>query len=78
MDHGDGRREKACIKPGKVNVREIVGKLEGEVRPRDEIAMPDDYSRLECDICGIPIENPFLLLSSVVASTYDMRVFSMD
>ena len=25
-----------------------------------------------CDLCGIPLENPFLLSSSVVASTYDM------
>ena len=28
--------------------------------------------RLKCDLCGIPLENPFLLSSSVVASTYDM------
>lgn len=27
---------------------------------------------LSCDICGVPLENPFLLSSSVVASTYDM------
>lgn len=31
-----------------------------------------DFSCLKSDICGIPIENPFLLSSSVVASTYDM------
>lgn len=47
MDHGDGRWEKACIKPGKVNIREIVGKLEGEVRPRAEIAMPGDVQVLK-------------------------------
>jgi dihydropyrimidine dehydrogenase (NAD+) subunit PreA len=27
---------------------------------------------LTCDLCGVPLENPFLLSSSVVASTYDM------
>ena len=27
---------------------------------------------LSSDICGVPLENPFLLSSSVVASTYDM------
>ena len=27
---------------------------------------------LSCDICGVKLENPFLLSSSVVASTYDM------
>ena len=27
---------------------------------------------LSCDLCGVTLENPFLLSSSVVASTYDM------
>lgn len=34
---------------------------------------------LSCDLCGIPLENPFLLSSSVVASGYEMcaRAFDM-
>lgn len=34
---------------------------------------------LSCDICGVPMENPFLLSSSVVSSTYEMcaRAFEM-
>lgn len=34
---------------------------------------------LSCDICGVPLENPFLLSSSVVASNYEMcaRAFEM-
>jgi dihydropyrimidine dehydrogenase (NAD+) subunit PreA len=42
------------------------------VRPECETDLPADENRLRCDICGIPLENPFLLSSSVVASTYDM------
>ena len=68
----DAKCEKACIKPGEVNIRGITQRLYNELRPGAEIAIPGEYSRLECDICGIPIENPFLLSSSVVASTYDM------
>ena len=33
---------------------------------------PQDENRLRTQMCGIPMENPFLLSSSVVASTYDM------
>lgn len=39
----------------------------------------DVESILKTNICGIPLENPFLLSSSVVASTYEMcaRAFDM-
>ena len=37
-----------------------------------EIPSPDTEERLAADFCGIRLENPFLLSSSVVASTYDM------
>ena len=38
------------------------------------IEVSDDTDRvsLECDLCGVKLENPFLLSSSVVASNYDM------
>jgi len=42
------------------------------VKPHLEIALPEDEHRLRTELCGIPLENPFLLSSSVVASTYDM------
>ena len=47
-------------------------KLNNDVRPELEIDMPDNEDRLRCDFCGISLENPFLLSSSVVASNYDM------
>ena len=64
--------EKACVRPGEVPVRTLMQRLAEEVRPKAEIPLPADENRLQCDLCGIPLENPFLLSSSVVASTYDM------
>ena len=64
--------EKACVRAGKVPVKQIMTRLYDEVREKAEIAIPEDKKRLTCDLCGIPLENPFLLSSSVVASTYDM------
>ena len=64
--------EKACLRSGKVPIKELMMRLYDEVRPSLEISAPADNSRLKTDFCGIPLENPFLLSSSVVASTYDM------
>ncbi len=63
--------EKACIRPGEVPIRALMGRLRSAV-PDLEIPLPKDESRLRTELCGIPLENPFLLSSSVVASTYDM------
>ena len=64
--------EKACIRAGEVPVRQLINRLYSEVKPGLEIPNPDNMDRLKTDMCGIPLENPFLLSSSVVASTYDM------
>lgn len=64
--------EKACVRAGKVPIKALMTRLYDEVRPLLEIPAPADKNRLKTDLCGIPIENPFLLSSSVVASTYDM------
>ena len=68
----DARCEAACISSGRVPIQRLMSALHKKVAPNVEIDIPDDEDRLGCDICGIPIENPFLLSSSVVASTYDM------
>ena len=67
-----GDCEKACIKAGQVPIKKLMSQLIETVRPQAEIAIPQNEDRLKTEICGIPIENPFLLSSSVVASTYDM------
>ena len=64
--------ERACVRPGQVPIRHLVNRLYQEVKPEVETAVPPDESRLRCELCGKPLQNPFLLSSSVVASTYDM------
>ena len=61
----DGRCEKACL--GQVKIRELISAV-----PERKEKKKIDYDCLKTDFCGIPLENPFLLSSSVVASTYDM------
>lgn len=69
----DAPCEKACIVGRKklpVEVCDIIRALKD-----DQKALPahviEDVD-LSTDICGVKLENPFLLSSSVVASTYDM------
>ena len=64
--------ETACVRAGEVSIRRLVTRLYDEVRPQLEIAAPTNEDSLKTELCGIPLENPFLLSSSVVGSTYDM------
>ena len=65
--------EKACVLSlGKepVSMREIFMELSKEREKLPDVKLRD--VDLSTEICGVPLENPFLLSSSVVASTYDM------
>ena len=64
--------QRACVRAGEVPIRDLIHRLYDQVKPECETPLPPDERRLACDLCGIPLENPFLLSSSVVASTYDM------
>ncbi len=64
--------EDACVRAHEVPIRKLVTRLCDEVKTELDVPAPTDESRLRTDLCGIPLENPFLLSSSVVASTYDM------
>ena len=64
--------ETACIRPHEVPIRELMTCLHEKVKPELEISEPEDENHLRTELCGIPLENPFLLSSSVVASNYDM------
>ena len=64
--------ERACVRAGEVPIRDLMNRLYYQVKPVCETPLPENEDRLKCDLCGIPLENPFLLSSSVVASTYDM------
>ena len=68
----DAPCENACVRPKRVPIRHLMTRLYEEVRPMLEAPIPQDEDRLRTQLCGIPLENPFLLSSSVVASTYDM------
>ena len=64
--------EAACVRPGEVPIKGLIRRLHEEVRPKLELPEPENEDCLRTELCGIPLENPFLLSSSVVASTYDM------
>ena len=64
--------ERSCVRAGEVPIRDLINRLYYQVKPDCETPLPENEDRLRCDLCGIPLENPFLLSSSVVASTYDM------
>ena len=64
--------EAACVRAGQVPVRALMMRLHDEIKQELEIELPASEERLRTQMCGIPLENPFLLSSSVVASTYDM------
>ena len=64
--------EDACVHPHEVPIRNLMMRLHDEIKPELEVSFPADEDRLRTQLCGIPLENPFLLSSSVVASTYDM------
>ncbi|MBQ1820119.1 MAG: NAD-dependent dihydropyrimidine dehydrogenase subunit PreA [Clostridia bacterium] len=68
----DAPCEQACVRQNEVPIRSLLTRLHDAVRPALEEAPPKDDAFLSTDFCGIPLENPFLLSSSVVASTYDM------
>ena len=64
--------EDACVRSHQVPIRDLITRLHEDIRPQLEIPEPDNYERLRTELCGVPLENPFLLSSSVVASTYEM------
>ena len=68
----DAPCESACLRPHAVPIKNLIMRLKKEVAPCLKISLPTNESKLQTDLCGIPLENPFLLSSSVVASTYDM------
>ena len=74
----DAPCERACVRPGQVPIRALMTRLHDEVRPVCDVTPPADEARLTTDLCGIPLENPFMLSSSVVASNYDMCARAFD
>ncbi|MBO7048329.1 MAG: NAD-dependent dihydropyrimidine dehydrogenase subunit PreA [Spirochaetia bacterium] len=70
--------EAECVRPHQVPIKSLVTRLYDQVRPEIEVPVPSDEERLKTDLCGIPLENPFILASSVVSSSYDMCARAFD
>lgn len=68
--------EDAC--PKKVKIKDLINEIK-ENKNKIETMPEDKDVDISCDICGVKLENPFLLSSSVVASNYEMcaRAFEM-
>lgn len=70
--------EEKCVRPAEVPIRDLINRLYDQIKPMCETPLPADEEKLRCDLSGIPLENPFLLGSSVVASNYDMCARAFD
>ena len=65
-----GKCQEACI--NKVDIRNLLLRLNSEVKNTLEITKIDNEDRLRCHFFDFELENPFILSSSVVGSTYEM------
>ena len=71
----DAKCENACILNDKVKIKDIMVSVNEQKKNfKKEIKKAD----ISTDFCGIKIENPFLLSSSVVSSTYEMVARAFD
>lgn len=72
--------EGECVSvcPTGTPIPEILSKLRENMDTMEDASGMQEID-LSCDICGVPLENPFLLSSSVVASGYEMcaKAFEM-
>lgn len=74
----DAPCEKSCIRPTyPVHIKDIICALKNDSKNFEPV--PETPVDLSCDFLGVHMENPFLLSSSVVASTYEKisRAFDM-
>ena len=74
----DAPCEKACLRSGLVPIKKLLNRLQNEIIPILDTPIPTNEDRLKTDFCGIPLENPFFLSSSVVASNYDTCARAFD
>ena len=64
--------EDACVRAHEVPIRALMTRLYEQIRPSLDIRAPQTEERLRTEMCGVALDNPFLLASSVVTSSYDM------
>lgn len=71
----DGACQAVC--PAKVPIRDLMGRLYQEKKD-EKVSLDLESVDLSCEICGVPLENPFMLSSSVVASNYEMTARAFE
>ncbi len=59
----DAPCEKHCLAPNSVRIKDILSYC---LKKKKENPIENKHGDIHTDICGIPIENPFLLSSSVL------------
>lgn len=73
----DARCESACVqKVNPIHIRRVLTALQEDRLKWEEI--PETEVDLSCNFLGIHLENPFLLSSSVVASSYEKLARAFD
>ena len=75
------KAEEACVlsKFGKgVRIKEIMSALKEASTHLKEVNADTPEPNLSMDVCGVKLENPFLLSSSVVASNYEMCAKALE
>ncbi|MBP9997206.1 MAG: NAD-dependent dihydropyrimidine dehydrogenase subunit PreA [Lachnospiraceae bacterium] len=72
----DGHCKADC--PIDVPIKETICDIYDKTMSPEILPMKEEVD-ISCDICGVKLENPFILASSVVASTFEMcdKAFSM-
>ena len=81
--HCDAGCEKACVLAKQehdtaVHVRRLMKAAAGIYQAKESYPVEKFEPDLSLDICGVKLENPFLLSSSVVASNYEMIAKAFD
>ena len=79
LSEGCGGCDRPCLSacPVHVDIPRLMNDLSREAGKLEDAPGFQDID-LSCELCGVPLENPFLLSSSVVASTYEMCARAFD
>lgn len=71
----DGGCQTVC--PAQVPIQKMMERLRKKEKEEEQLLDLEKVD-LSCEICGVPLENPFLLSSSVVASNYEMTARAFE
>ena len=67
----EGFCQKKC--PKNINIKKIICENSEKIKNTNKIKI-DNYDLLKTDLCGIKMESPFLLSSSIVSADYEKAI----